>query len=147
MILDSTKIMIFLGAPLASLSRQIAFCHKDSTFVMWPPGYSTISLTPVATHTLYFICRLTQKYSWGSRYSWLLDSSYRGVVFSIEFSFFLSLLLFSFYSSFLSLFSFFFFLFSFSFCFISLKCHLSLGFERESNGCLLSQLSLQVVPA
>ena len=36
---------------------------------------------------------------------------------------------------------------SFSFCFISLRCHLSLGFGRESNGCLVSQLSLQVVPA
>ena len=147
MILDSTKILFFYGAHLASLSCQIIFWRKDSTFVMRAPGYSIGSLTQVALHTQYLNCRLTQKYSWGSRCSWLLNSSNSGVDFSMDSSLFLFLLLFSFYSSFLSLFSFFFFLFSFSFCFISLKCHLSLGFERESNGCLVSQLSLQVVPA
>ena len=110
MILDSTKILFFYGAHLASLSCQIIFWRKDSTFVMRAPGYSIGSLTQVALHTQYLNCRLTQKYSWGSRCSWLLNSSNSGVDFSMEFSLFLSLLLFSFYSSFLSLFSFFFFL-------------------------------------
>ena len=70
----SIRFHFFCKVHLASLSHQIIFGCKDSTFVMRAPVYSISSLTQVALHIQYLNRRLTKKYSCGSRCSWLLKS-------------------------------------------------------------------------